>query len=524
MKRMHAALNAHGTRWCRVNRSQVWLVKALCIAAVVLFVPQVAWASSYVAGSLVQVSGTSPFAGSHCGLAGQRGQNFLNSEVEPFVEVSPANGKNIIGVWQQDRWSNGASRGNVVGASLDGGQTWKVIKQTKNSLCTGGTPANGGGYERATDPWLTISPNGDAYLMSLAMDQDLNDNHNPDAMLVSKSTDGGLTWSNPSTLIRDANPKRFNDKNSITADPNNSRYVYAVWDRLARAGRVVRGPTLFTRTTNGGRSWEQAHVIYDPGAFAQTLGNQIAVRPQGELINIFTLIRNVRRPGDPLLNVTVMRSEDNGRAWSGPIRFARMVNPGVVDPDDGDPVRTGDVIPDIAVDPKSGQLYAVWQDKRFSDGLFRRHDSVALSTSTDGGLSWSSAVKVNNTPTNIPSGNQQAFTPAVDVAEDGTVSVTYYDFRNNTPNPDTLPTDYWVVHCHTSKKGDCSRGSQYGAELRLTNAPFNMERAPDAGGYFLGDYEGLANDVAGEGTDFTPLFSRPQGVDPATIFFRRVGP
>jgi hypothetical protein len=526
MKRFLTALNAHRTRRWRVKRSRFWLVKALCLAAVVLFVPQVAWASSYVAGSLVRVSGTSPFAGSNCGLAGQTGKNFLNSEVEPFVEVSPANGDNIIGVWQQDRWSSGASRGNVVGASLDDGRTWKVIKQTKNSLCTGGTQANGGGYERASDPWVTISPNGDAYLMSLSVDQDPNalGDFNPDAMLVSKSTDGGLTWSNPSTLIRDANPNRFNDKNSITADPNDSRYVYAVWDRLARTGPVRRGPTLFTRTTNGGRSWEEARVIYNPGAFAQTLGNQIAVRPQGELINIFTLIRNVRRPGAPLFNVTVMRSEDNGQTWSDPIRFERMVNPGVVDPDDGDSVRTGDIIPDIAVDPKSGQLYAVWQDKRFDDGLFRRHDSVALSTSTDGGLSWSSAVKVNNTPTNIPTGNQQAFTPAVDVAEDGTVSVAYYDFRNNTPNPNTLPTDYWVVHCHASKKGDCAQGSEYGAELRLTNAPFNMERAPVAGGYFLGDYEGLANDVAGEGTDFTPLFSRPQGVDPATIFFRRVGP
>jgi hypothetical protein len=258
------------------------------------------------------------------------------------------------------------------------------------------------------------------------------------------------------------------------------------------------------------------------------LGNQIAVRPQGELINIFTLIRNARRPGAPLFNVTVMRSEDNGETWSGPIEFERIVNPGVVrDPDDGeplrpgDPVRTGDIIPDIAVDPNSGQLYAVWQDKRFDDG---RHDSVALSTSTDGGLTWSSAVKVNNTPTNIPTGNQQAFTPAVDVAEDGTVSVTYYDFRNNTPNANTLPTDYWMVHCHASQTGDCSRGSQYGAEVRLTNAPFNMERAPVARGYFVGDYEGLANDVAGEGADFTPLFSRPQGVDRATIFFRRVGP
>jgi hypothetical protein len=81
-----------------------------------------------------------------------------------------------------------------------------------------------------------------------------------------------------------------------------------------------------------------------------------------------------------------------------------------------------------------------------------------------------------------------------------------------------------VVHCHASERGDCSRGSQYGAEVRLTNAPFNMERAPLNGGYFVGDYEGLANDVAGEGADFTSLFSRPQGVDPATIFFRRVGP
>ena len=299
-----------------------WFVKALCVAAVVLFVPQVAWASSYVAGSLVRVSGTSPFAGSHCGLAGQAGENFLNSEVEPFVDVSPANGNNIIGAWQQDRWSNGASRGNAVGASLDNGKSWRIVSRTKNSLCTGGTAANGGGYERASDPWVTISPNGDAYLMSLSFDDapDTAFGNNPDAMLVSKSTDGGLTWSNPSTLIRDDNPNRFNDKNSITADPNNSRYVYAVWDRLARPDSVLQGPTLFTRTTNGGRSWEEARVIYNPGAYAQTVGNQIAVRPQGDLINIFNLIRNVRRPGAPVLNVTIVRSEDHGEMWSRPIR------------------------------------------------------------------------------------------------------------------------------------------------------------------------------------------------------------
>ena len=138
MTRFLSALNAHRTRRWRAKRSRFWLVKALCLAAVVFFVPQVAWASSYVAGSLVRVSETSPFAGSNCGLAGQTGKNFLNSEVEPFVDVDPANGDNIIGVWQQDRWSNGASRGNVVGASLDGGQTWKVISPRPNRNSVGG--------------------------------------------------------------------------------------------------------------------------------------------------------------------------------------------------------------------------------------------------------------------------------------------------------------------------------------------------------------------------------------------------
>jgi hypothetical protein len=209
-----------------------------------------------MAGSLVRVSGTSPFAGSNCGLAGQTGKNFLDSEVEPFVDVNPAKGDNIIGAWQQDRWSNGGSRGNFVGASLDNGKSWRIVSRTKNSLCTGGTADNGGGYERASDPWVTISPDGDAYLMSLSYYEapDTTFGRNPNAMLVSKSTDGGLTWRDPVTLIRDANLKRFNDKNPITADPNDSRFVYAVRDQLAKIGTVIRGRRCSREPPTAGRA------------------------------------------------------------------------------------------------------------------------------------------------------------------------------------------------------------------------------------------------------------------------------
>jgi hypothetical protein len=309
--------------------------------------------------------------------------------------------------------------------------------------------------------------------------------------------------------------------------------VYAIWDRLVSppsgtlnptAGENAigyRGPTLFARTTNGGVSWEEARIIYDPGTLNQTIGNQIVVLPNGDLVDLFALIYGSKNSDKNRgISVALIRSEDKGATWSKrAIIFDKLLSVGISDPEDGNPVRTADIIPDVAVDPRSGQLYAVWQDARFSGGVF---DSVVLSTSLDGGRNWSSPVKVNETPSNIPPGNQQAFTPSVDVADDGTVSVSYYDFRNNTPDPNTLPTNYWAVHCHPAAAGGCSNtGGFVGSEIELTDGQFDMENAPVARGYFVGDYEGLAN----VGPNFGIFFSQTEGAnDSASIYFRRYGP
>jgi hypothetical protein len=143
-------------------------------------------------------------------------------------------GDNLIGAWQQDRWSNGGSEGIVTASSLDGGLTWTINANTKSSICTGGTTANGGNYQRSSDPWVDFSPDGTAYLMTLSVDTNPGGfGLHPNAMLVMRSTDGGATWSDPSTLRRDENPNVLNDKNTLTADPNDSNFAYAVWDRLA---------------------------------------------------------------------------------------------------------------------------------------------------------------------------------------------------------------------------------------------------------------------------------------------------
>jgi hypothetical protein len=117
----------------------------------------------------------------------------------------------------------------------------------------------------------------------------------------------------------------------------------------------------------------------------------------------------------------------------------------------------------------------VWADSRFSGG---QRDGIVFVKSTNGGLTWSGTVQINQEP------GAPAFTPAVSVAVDGTVAVSYYDLRNDTPDPETLLTDYWIIHSHDG-------GATWSEEH--ISGPFDAKTAPFVGGYFLGDYQGLTS-------------------------------
>jgi hypothetical protein len=432
-----------------------------------------------------RVSASSPFSAGCDGVAAT-GTSFINSEVEPSVAINPLDSNNLIGVWQQDRWSDGGSHGIMTGVSNDGGVTWSLLPMPF-SRCGGGNSGNGGDYARATDPWVTFSPNGTAHQFALAFSGATFQPGSASAMLVSRSINGGTAWSNPTTLKIDGE-FYFNDKNSITADPTNSNFVYAVWDRLVSTGG---GPAYFSRTLNGGANWEAAHPIYDPGPSSQTIGNVIAVRAADDLVlDLFTELDEAADHSTSGF-IAVIRSTNKGLTWSAPIRIADLLAIGVSDPETGTLIRDGSLIPQIAIAP-DGTIYVVWQDSRFSGGV---RDGIALSRSSNGGLTWSAPVRINRKL------SVQAFMPNVLVRADGTIGVTYFDLSSNTPDASTLLTDYWIAQ---STDGVLWRWN------RISPA-FDLDMAPNAEGLFVGDYQGLIS----RGGQFLPFFVRTNAGDVA---------
>src|SRR5881296_657238 len=200
----HRSPSRNAVRRCLMRR----ILTVTAMIAVAALGLTAVWASTFTARPLTQVSGASPFAGCTAdNVAGQPGLLFLNSEVEPMVDVNPTDARNLVGGYQQDRWSGGGSRGLVAAVSLDGGTTWTNVAIPKITRCSGGTVDNGGDFKRATDPWLSFAPNGDLYFMSLSLDIETPPNApggvGKSAMFVSKSIDRGLTWGDPVKLIED---------------------------------------------------------------------------------------------------------------------------------------------------------------------------------------------------------------------------------------------------------------------------------------------------------------------------------
>ncbi len=484
--------------------------------------------------------GNDPFAACTVGAGGI---NYPRSEVEPYGSVNPTSSGNIVTVFQQDRWSNGGAHGLAAGVSLNGGTSWSVIGLPFSS-CAAGTPADLQ-YERASDPWVSFGPGtpgspgagATAYTVSLSFNQSPGRNGN--TVGAAASYDGGMTWQHAQSLhsdaqtgvpvpVPDSNFQFFHDKESVTADPTRPGTAYAVWDVLIGPTASVEADlhaaaftdfTLFSRTTDFGATWSPVRIINTSanpsGQNNQTIGNVIVVDFRtGTLYNVFDQIFNTgsNSGGNPGgkhgFNVAYQKSSDQGSTWTAPQLISPLLTAFVFDPNNVDPrtnkppapIRTGDILPEPAIDPETGDLYVVWQDARFSG-----HDEIAISSSHDGGATWTSPKRVSS-----PTGTQ-AFTASVAVTDSGTpgvagmVGVSYYQFGATALGSE--PTTLLLKKFDRSAVTSGGPGSiDSGVAAVAVGGPFNMLDAPFASGYFTGDYEALQAVGSGATASFDPVF------------------
>jgi len=450
--------------------------------------------------------------------------NYLNSEEEPYVAVDPTDGTHLVGAWQEDRWNDGGANGLATAYSTGGGGSWSRAQGFPFTECFG---AGSLPYERASDPWVSIgrgkpgsscSPTAadcsTVYASGIVFDEtDRNS-----GVAASVSYDGGQTWQHTTAVIQDpcssvsapgytcGNGKSFvlDDKDSITADSTMPGYAYVVWDRLVAPpssahglGDLIafKGSAFISRTTDYGQTWSAPQKIVSTPAIDQTIGNVVVVDARnGTLYDFFTYVQNLsNKGGNQGETIGFVKSTDHGLSW-GPVQtVAPEPSKGVVDPNNVDPttgtepapLRTsGSDAPEPAIS-STGQLYVTWEGADPSTGT----DQVYVTTSSDGGASWSPPTVVNSDT------SRPAYTPSIAVnPTTGTVGVTYYQWDAATTSG-AEPTVLYIQKSTTA--GSSSAAPTFGSRTAVSSEFNGLAPPYSETGYFLGDYEGLTVNSSG---------------------------
>jgi hypothetical protein len=324
----------------------------------------------------------------------------MRIEVEPQVAVNPTDPDNVVGVFQEERWSDGGAHGLLAAVSLDGAESY-VNNWAEFSSCSDKPETDYFEHlPRATDPWVSFDAAGRAYQVGLPIvDGSLT---GESAITVSTSADKGLTWSDPVDVTRDFDPNGlvFNDKQSITANPYQAGHAYVTWIQGNLPGESIsfsklshafsyRGLPMISRTTHAGAHWSPPEPMTNANEYAQ--GNQIAVLPDGTLLDVQAILFKGAgiQPNSNGVYLAVMRSTDDGLHWSAPSQIAKLGTVGVSA--DGQPLRVGDYLPDLVVDPASGDVFVTW-----ADGLGGSTNKIVMARSTDGGRHWSKPAIVSH--------------------------------------------------------------------------------------------------------------------------------
>ncbi|MBA3300385.1 MAG: exo-alpha-sialidase [Thermoleophilaceae bacterium] len=247
----------------------------------------------------------------------------------------------------------------------------------------------------------------------------------PNAVWMSTSTDGGRTLSTPRKLLG-----KLSFQTRLVADPAKAGRLYLTWLDAADVALYkftsTGNPIRTIRSDDGGKSWSEPAQVSDAGRM-RVVAPTPQVGPRGELYVLYLDLGEDRldyeglhegRGGKPYegnFSLVLARSRDGGENFEESVvdsgvrateRFITFIPPA----------------PSLAVDQKSGRLYAAFEDARFGDP-----DAMVWSRGSSDS-SWSGPVRVNDT--RKEDGRAQ-YRPRLSVAPNGRLDVVYYDRRSD---------------------------------------------------------------------------------------------
>ncbi len=259
--------------------------------------------------------------------------------------------------------ANGSMQQNV-SYSLNDGTTWtSVITGSSSNL-------------DKNHLWVDNSPTSPykGYLY----DAWTNFNNSPERVEVVRSTDHGLTWSTPKVISNSP----FDHGVNLSTDAQGN--VYAVWAEY-NGGGTTEDAYGMSKSTDGGATWSAVNDIITnvKGIRSdQPLAHRVNSFPVMAIDmlsgNIYVVWANYGVPGTNTgdwINVYMIKSTNQGNTWSTPIQVSQSPNI------DG----TYSYLPWITCDPSTGYLGVIFYDNRNCTG---DDAEAWVATSMDEGDTW----------------------------------------------------------------------------------------------------------------------------------------
>ena len=412
--------------------------------------------------ALAACSGPTPtFLGSPSTPQDPVGPNLTQISSDPFTvgpgqhatQVEPhmfASGNTLVAAFQTGRIISGGATDIGWATSTDGGTTWS------RGFLPGLTTGEGSGpYDAASDPAVAYDTKHQVWMIaSLPLSATLQ----TPAVLISRSTDGGLTWDNPVSSPTTAG----SDKNWIVCDSwsTSPHYgnCYLQWDDPSTFNA---DEILMSTSSDGGLTWGPATPT---ATLAHGIGGQPLVQPNGTVVVPLELANGA---------MGAFVSGDGGATWSAPIIISVIQFHG-----DAGGIRSGP-LPSAAVDG-AGNVWVVWQDCRFRSGCLT--NDLVYSTSSDG-VTWSAVTRI---PIDATSNTADYFIPGIgiDPATSGAtahVALHYYYYSQSNCSVSTCQLFVGYI---SSANG----GSTWNAPSALTGA-MQLAWLPNSqNGLMVGDY------------------------------------